>query len=253
MRGSALLNQPISKANRFAARDLFEHALTLDPANADSLAGAAYVDALDYTYGWSDQSVDRYARAMQRANQALLLNPDQARAHYTKALLILYKTKPNDAASANEAIAEAEASLRADPSFAQAYFPMAWGEMLLGRYERAMSHLEQAMRISPRDSNLGLWHAEMGRDLLALSRPDAAVQEGLKAVDLGYGTYYSYADLAAFYAAADKIPEAKAALAEAMKFNPKLSVAYFRARSFNFIDGPPGMREALIKAGLPEE
>jgi len=128
-----------------------EQALTLDPANADALAGAAYVDALDYAYGWSDQSADVYARAMHRVNQALLLDPDQARAHYTKAILIMYKTKPSDAASANEVINEAEASLRADPSFAQAYFPMADGEMLLGRYEQSMSHLEQAMRISPRD------------------------------------------------------------------------------------------------------
>jgi adenylate cyclase len=253
MRGLALLNQPISKAVRFEARVFFEQALTLDPTNADALAGAAYVDALDYTYGWSDQSADVYARAMQRVNQALLLDPDQARAHYTKALLIMYKTKPSDAASANEVINEAEASLRADPSFAQAYFPMADGEMLLGRYEQSMSHLEQAMRISPRDSNLGLWHAEMGRDLLALRRPEAAVQEGLKAADLGYRTAFTYADLAAFYAAADKAPEAKAALAEAAKFNPKLSVAWFRAHSANFIDGPPGFREALIKAGLPEE
>ena len=63
----------------------------------------------------------------------------------------------------------------------------------------------------------------------------------------------SYAALAAFYAAADKAPEAKAALAEAMKLNPKLSVAWFQARMPGFIDLPPGFREALIKAGLPEE
>jgi adenylate cyclase len=81
MRGLALLNQPISKAVRFEARVFFEQALTLDPANADALAGAALVDSSDYVFGWSDQqSVDLYARAMQRANQALLLNPDQARA-----------------------------------------------------------------------------------------------------------------------------------------------------------------------------
>ena len=186
MRGLALLNQPFTKANRYEARDLFEQALTLDPTNADALAGAAYVDASDYAYGWSDQSADLYARAMQRANQALLLNPDQATAHYAKALLIMFKAKPNDAASANEIIAEAEASLRADPSFARAYWPMAVGEMLLGRYEQAISDLEQAMRISPRDSNLGVWHMEMGRELLALRRYDAAIQEGLKAIDLGY-------------------------------------------------------------------
>src|ERR1700733_1943837 len=122
MRGWALFNQPFTKANRFEARNVFEQALALDPTNADALAGTAYVDSTDYALGWSDQSVDMYARAMQRANQALLLDPDQATAHYTKARLIIFRAKPNDAASANEIIAEAEAALRADPSFAGAYW-----------------------------------------------------------------------------------------------------------------------------------
>jgi adenylate cyclase len=253
MRGLALLNQPPAKGNRLEARDLFEQALNLDPANTDALAGAAFVDVQDYTYGWSNQSVDLYARAMQRANQALLLDPDQAAAHYVKARLIMFKMKPNDAASANEVIAEAEASLRADPSFAGAYWAMAVGEQVLGRYEQSMSDLEQAMRISPRDAGIGLWRVEMGRDLLALRRYEAAVQEGLKAIDSEYRTAISYASLAAFYAAADKTPEAKATLAEALKLNPKLSVAWFDAHLPVFIDAAPGFREALIKAGLPEE
>ncbi len=130
---------------------------------------------------------------------------------------------------------------------------MAQGEMALGRYEQSMSHIELAMRISPRDSRLGVWHMDMGRDLLALRRTDAAVQEGLKAIDSGYRTVLSYAALAAFHAAADKPQEAKAALVEAMKLNPKLSVGGLDAHLSGFIDSPPGFREALIKAGLPEE
>ncbi len=252
MRGLALLNQTFTKANRFEARDFFEQVLTLDPTNADALAGAAFVDMSDYNQGWSDQQ-DLYARATQRGDQALLLNPDQPYAHYAKARLIMMKAEPNDAASANRVIAEAEATLRADPSFARAYWPLAVGDGLLGHYEQSISELQQAMRISPRDSNIGTWHMEMGRDLLALRRTDAAVQEGLKAIDSGYRTAQSYMALAAFYAAADKVPEAKAALAEAMNLNPKLSVAWLRARTPSFIDSPPGFREALIKAGLPEE
>jgi adenylate cyclase len=252
MRGLALLNQPFTKTNRFEARDFFEQVVTLDPTNADALAGAAFVDMSDYNQGWSDQQ-DLYGRAMQRANQALLLNPDQPYARYAKARLIMMKAEPNDAASANRVIAEAEATLRADPSFARAYWPLAVGDELLGHYEQSISELQQAMRISPRDSNIGTWHMEMGRDLLALRRTDAAVQEGLKAIDSGYRTAQSYMALAAFYATADKMPEAKAALAEAMNFNPKLSVAWLRARTPSFIDSPPGFREALIKAGLPEE
>jgi hypothetical protein len=38
-----------------------------------------------------------------------------------------------------------------------------------------------------------------------------------------------------------------------MKQNPKLSVGWLDAHLSGFIDSPPGFREALIKAGLPEE
>ena len=253
MRGLALLNQRYTKANYYEARGLFEQALTLDPASADALAGAGYVDAVDYASGWSDQSVDLYARAMQRTNQALVLNPDQAIAHYAKAFLILIKAKPNDAASANEIIAEAEAALRADPSFARAYWAMAQGEMFLGRYEQSISHLEQAMRISPRIQVLasGTWI------WVEISWPCAKTmrrsRKALRPSTWGTGQHQSYAALAAFYAAAHRAPEAKAALAEATKVNPKLSVAWLDARLPGFIGSPPGFREALIKAGLPEE
>ena len=253
MRGSALLNQSFTKANRQEALNLFEQAMALDPTNADALAGAAFIDTTDYASGWFDQNVDLYARAMQRANQALSLNPDQANAHYAKARLIMFKAKPDDAASANQVIAEAEAALRADPSYARAYWPMAVGHEFLGHYEQAISDLEQAARISPRDSNLGVWQTEMGRALLGMGRTDAAVQEGLVGIDSGFRTVMSYTALAAFYAAADKMPEAKATMAEAMKLNPKLSVAWFDARTPSLINSPPGFREALIKAGLPEE
>jgi TolB-like protein/DNA-binding winged helix-turn-helix (wHTH) protein len=253
MRGLALLNQSFTKVNRYSALDLFEQALTLDPANADALAGAAFVDAGAYANGWYDRSPDLYARAVLRANQAILLDPDQARAHHTKALLIMFKAKRDDRVSTTEMISEAEASLRADPSFAAAYLPMAIGDQFLGHYEQAISDLKQAIRISPRDSHIGVWYMQIGIEHLALGRYDEAIEEGLRAVDSGYHTVLSYTALAAFYAAADRAPEAKAALAEAMKLNPKLSLAWFRAHNSAWVDTEPSFRESLIKAGLPEE
>ena len=185
MRGLAILNQLATKTSSDEARALFEQALILDPNNADALAGAARIDAVEAAFGSSDKSADLYARAMQRTDQALLLDPSQARAHFTKALLIMFKARANDAASANEIIAKSEASLRANPSFPWGYWPMAVGEMLLGHYEQSISELQQAMKISPRDPNIGIWHMEIGRSLLALTRYDAAIQEGLKAIELG--------------------------------------------------------------------
>jgi adenylate cyclase len=125
LRGLALLNQPIDKTRYLQAGDLFEQAIQLDPSNADAFAGAAVVGARANAYGWFGPGVEVYGRAMQRADQAIVLNPNQPYAHYAKALLLMYKLKPNDTAAANETFAEAEASLRADPSFVLAYLPMA--------------------------------------------------------------------------------------------------------------------------------
>jgi adenylate cyclase len=253
MRGWALFNQSFTEANQQAALALFDQALRLDPTNADALAAAAFTDAASYANGWYDPSADRYARAMQRANQAILLNPDQAVAHLTKALLVMFKTKPDDPVSQTEIISESEASLRADPSLANALLTKAVGNEFLAHYEQGILDLKQAVRISPRDSSIGVWYMQMGRELLALSRYNEAIEEGLKAVDSGYRTVLSYTALAAFYAAADKTPEAKAALAEAMKLNPKLSLAWFRAHNSAWVDTTPSFRDALMKAGLPEE
>jgi adenylate cyclase len=253
MRGWALFNQSFTKANQQEALALFDQALTLDPTSADALAAAAFTEATSYANGWYDPSADPYARAMQRANQAILLNPDQAVAHLTKALLVMFKTKPKDAGSANEVISESEASLRADPSLASAYLTLAIGDQFLGHYEQAMSDLKQAIRISPRDSYVGIWYMQLGIEFLVLGRYAEAIEEGLRAVDSGYRTVLSYTALAAFYAAAGKAPEAKAALAEAVKLNPKLSFAWFRAHNSAWVDTEPSFREALLRAGLPEE
>src|SRR6202034_4561434 len=62
MRGMALLNQPFTKASRFQAREFFEQALTLDPTNADALAGTAFVDMSDYNQDWSGQQTCMHVR-----------------------------------------------------------------------------------------------------------------------------------------------------------------------------------------------
>ena len=95
--GFALLNQGITKSYYAPARDAFDEALKLEPNNADALAGAAFLDMRDYLFSWSDQPhVDFYARAMQRANEAILARANQPYAHLTKAYLLMFKANPGD-------------------------------------------------------------------------------------------------------------------------------------------------------------
>ena len=90
----------------------------------------------------------------------------------------------------------------------------------------------------------------MGDAELGLGHFDAAIDEYKKAIDAGWRAYQPYRDLAAAYALEGKMDEAKSALAEARRLNPKLTAQMGAiAHSPNI----PPLFEGLRKAGLPEE
>jgi len=106
------------------------------------------------------------------------------------------------------------------------------------------------MRLSPRDPLLYLWHLYFGDAEIGLGHLDAAIDEYHKGSDSGgFSNFTSYLKLAAAYALEGKMEDAKAALAEARRLNPKLTVKWAIAHSTNI----PALFEGLRKAGLPEE
>ena len=253
MRGWSFLFRTPARENDIAARELFEQALKIDPNNADAVAGLADADLRDHINGWNDPHIDVAARAMAEAERAIALDPDYGEAYYIKADLLGYAMKPGDQVMGNEGLAAAEAALRNNPSFAPGYYASAIIEVNLGRYEQAISHLQQAIRLSPRDYLLGSWLMWMGRAHFGLHQYDAAVQDCLKSIDFGFRPFRPYLVLAAAYSANGDDGGAKSAMDSARLANPKLSVNWLRANLAVLLDWPLGMFDALRKAGLPEE
>ena len=105
------------------------------------------------------------------------------------------------------------------------------------------------MSLSPRDPALSQWHNFLADAEIGLGDFDAAIDESTKAIDGGYRVFYSYLNLAVMHAFKDEKDKAKAALAEARRLNPKLSIKWLTERK-------PVLQPAfdvLRKAGLPEE
>jgi adenylate cyclase len=119
------------------------------------------------------------------------------------------------------------------------------GEALTHFYE----YIRQAMRLSPRDPLIGLWHGYLGDAELGLGNFDAAIDEYRNAIESGYRVLFVYSYMAAAYALAGKMDEAKSALAEARRLNPNLTIKGREARNVSF----PLILDGLRKAGLPEE
>jgi adenylate cyclase len=250
MRGRALMyqtlrRQQVTKDNNNAMRALFEQALKIDPNDAEALTGDAITYFFEYLYGWGNSETDYDAKILGQAERAIALAPDTIRAHWTKSAYLSLGLSRRF----NEALRAADAGLAVDPNFAPLYSARATAEISLGRFEQAKSDVRHAMRLSPRDPNMGIWQVQLGDVEIGAGHTETAIGEYQKAFDAGYRGPSVYLGLAAAHALEGKMDEAKSALAEARRINPRLTLKWYREHMMEL----PNRLEGLRKAGVPEE
>ena len=142
------------------------------------------------------------------------------------------------------------AGLAINPNYAVLYGARSTAEIFLGRFEQAKSDAQQAMRLSPRDPRKGLWHSYIGaggvrpRDI-STPRSTNIIRRSTLVISATSRTQGS----PPLYVIDGKTEEAKTALAEARRLNPKLTVKSLIEHTPNI----PTLFEGLRKAGLPEE
>jgi len=224
MRGRALLSQwwqmQQTKENNDAVRALFERALAIDPNEADALAGDALTYATEYGWQWTNPETDYDAKIVRQADRAIALAPGNITAYWAKTSY-MESTK-----RWNEALRTADEGLAINPNSALLHAARVTSENSLGRFEQAESDALQAMRLSPRDPEIGWWHAVLGDAEIGPGHFDAAIAEYHKDLDANNNI-----DLAAAYALAGKMQEAKSAVAEARRINPKVSIKWLIPRA----------------------
>ena len=225
------------------AQALFDRALQIDPNDAEALAGSADAYVNYFNFGWGEPGTDYEAKVLGQVNRAIRLAPDNVRAYFVKASYLGLSHRYN------EALGVADAGLAINPNDVHLYSVRTHVENSLGRYEQAKADAQWALRLSPRDPDVGLFHVVIADAEQGLGHFDAAIDEYRNAIDSGLDTYWAYTNLAAAYAHAGKMDEAKAALAEARRRNPQLTVKWMIEHMPNL----PAVFDGVRKAGLPEE
>jgi adenylate cyclase len=245
MRGHEALwrffQQP-TKDGLIAIRALFEQALKIDPNDADALGDDATTYLNEYSFGWTNPDTDYEAKILGQADRAIALTPHNPWNYSTKSVYL------TNTGRAKEGLRVADAAIAINPNYASEYAYRSIAETVLGQFEQAKSDMQQAMRLSPRDPRMGPWHDYMAWAEAGLGHYDAAIEEANKAIDAGYKVFYPYLDLAAAHALKGEIDEAKTALTEARRLNPKLSAKWLMGHAYR-----QETIDALRKAGLPEE
>jgi TolB-like protein len=248
--GMASINKGITPAYLAEAGVYFDRALTLDPGNVEALIGRAYVDGWVGALYWGADRAARLAAAETALIKALSLAPEHAFAHLTMGLVQIYTNRMA------QGIAEGERALTLDRNLALAHAIIANGKIFAGRSEDVEAHVQEALRLSPRDTSAYIWMGLVAGAKVGLDAADEAAHWANRAIEANRNHPFAHFFLAAALAQLGRLDEARAATAAGLALDPAFTVARWRGsrQSTNpiYIARRERYVDAFRKAGVPE-
>ena len=172
----------------------FERALQREPDNVSALTGlGAYNVSVVAMFLVAD--TDPYlARAEAALDSAIKIKPRASLAHYFRGILYKARGQPHSALDSFRTV------LALNPSFAPSYAQTGHVLSRIGRLDRAMDYVRYAIRLSPKDPNLGLWSLFGGQIELERGHDAEAMEWLSRAAALDARGPFMHASLAAAFA-----------------------------------------------------
>ena len=245
--GIAWLNKGPTRDHMARARGFFERALALDPEGVEALVGLAFVDGMNSTFITDDRDA-RYAISETASIKALSLAPDNALAHL---LLGCSQICTNRVA---QGIAECERALQLNRNLADAHATIGAAKILIGRATETETHVQEALRLSPRDSGVYRWLHWVGLAKLMLGADVEAVTWLRRSLETNRNNPLAYFHLGAALALIQRPDEALAAIQEGLTLDPSFTIRRMRRMSDHptFRPGGKRIRDGMRMAGVPE-
>jgi tetratricopeptide (TPR) repeat protein len=249
--GWAWLSRSFTSESFATARGLFERAAALDPANAWALVGVAAVDIQVALNFLADDRAGRLAAAEAALSKALSLAPDTAVAHLLLAVVQMNTNRASDG------VRQCERALELDRNLAGAHAQIGNGKLRLGRAEETEAHVQEALRLSPRDPHAYLWCMFAGLAKFQLGKEEEAIAWMRRSIDANRSFPSSHFLLAATLARLGRLPEARSEARAGLAINPAFTLSRFRANAS--VSGPFAIADleryvgGLREAGVPEQ
>jgi TolB-like protein/class 3 adenylate cyclase len=249
--GWAWWNKGITTDNLAEARRLFERAAALDPANVMGLVGIASVNLAVATVFLPDDRAARIAAAEESLTKALSLAPENAIAHLLLGVVQMHSDR------ALQGIRSCERALDLDRNLAAAHAQIGDCKSVLGQPQETEAHIQEALRLSPRDRDVYLWCHFAGLAKFQLVREEEAVVWLRRSIEADRNYPNSHFILGAALAHLGRLPEARSEAQAGLAMNPTFTIARLRASvpsdSPARIAGLERVIDGLRKAGVPEK
>jgi TolB-like protein/Tfp pilus assembly protein PilF len=248
--GRAFINKGVTPTFMAQARDFFVRALALDPGNIEAAVAAAQVDVSAGSAFMTDNASVHFEAAETALNSALFHAPNHPRAHM---LLGAVQIQTN---RASKGIAECRQALLLDRNLADAHGFIGLGKYQLGRGEEVEQHIQEALRLSPRDTRVFLWFMFVGMGKLTTNADLDALDWFRRSLEANRNHALSHFHFAAALALAGELKEARSTAEAGLALDHSFTVRRYRinakgdnpiylARRERFYDG-------MRLAGVPE-
>ena len=248
--GMAWLNRGLTPDCLTRAEDCFEKALSLDADNLEALASIALVNCHFAGAHTADDRAGRMAAAEAFAARALSLAPDHPRGRMALGVAYMWNNR------GAQGIAQCERALALDRNLAAAHGYIGMAKYYVGRGEETERDVEEAFRLSPRDTFAYFWMALAGIAKVFLGQYEEAVAKLRQSVEINGNFSVNYFYLGVSLAELGRVDEARIAVQNGLAIDPKFTILRYRnsAPSDNptFLKARERIYPAMRKAGVPE-
>jgi predicted Zn-dependent protease len=233
-----------------------ERAVQMDERNAIALTflSLKYITPVLHMQSTDFQADIRQAEGF--AARALVADRNFYWAHLASAAVLISQKRQE------EAIVELEQTLALNPGFTTAYKLLCEANNYLGRPDRGLEYINNAIRLSPRDPILAWSYGEKAWSLLMLQQDDLAIDWLRRTLKIApEPPPVTLALLTSALALTGRDAEAREALKQYLsaKGTTSKTIAQFRPQHRAVSDNPKWLAysdrliEGLRKAGMPEE
>jgi TolB-like protein len=244
------LNRGVTPHLLARARDFFERALLLDPRNISASVGMAAIDCIVGGAHLTDNQLSRLTAAEAWLTRTMSLAPGNAQAHLWLGHVYVFTKR------AEQGIAECERALALDRNLANAHAFIGFAKAVVGRPGETERHVQEALRLSPRDTFRYVWTQQIAFAKFAIGAEAEAVAWWRRAIEINRDIALTHFLLAAALARPGQIDEAKAAVEVGLTLDPGFTIRRYRAGAWGDNPNYLAHRERLIdgmhKAGVPE-
>jgi TolB-like protein/Flp pilus assembly protein TadD len=228
-----------TRKNTLEAIRLYKRAIDVDPSYSDAYARLSNMYELSSRSGWSISPEGDRALALEMAERAVRLDPDNPFAHWTRGRVISRLDDGEDATK--RAVAALDKALELEPDYSDAYAYLALVYIGVGQVEAAVDAIDTAFRINPEPRS---WYFR-NRGVISYFKGEyeAAIEDFERASEINSIAHASRTWMAAALAKAGRTEDAEWEMAESI-------VAGVPDSAAEFLDSHGFIRDSTFRAAL---